>query len=382
MKRQSNSIKIKTKNKLYPASNIINLKNNNKNNSSKNIHTLLITDDEYPIIKKENKNIKLLKDLINDSYSFCYLDNTFIVFKSINNILCIIYTDKNISIISYDLIDNKKINTIKKAHNKCITNFRHYLDKNNKRDLIISISCHDNNIKLWNANNLDCLHNFENIYTAGQLFSACFLYDNIKNEILIIAGNSNFNNLDYIKILDLNGNTLEKINNSNDNIFFIDNYYDENVCKNFIITGNFGYVKSYDYFNKKLYHKYSVNDNRSHNSIIINNNNKGVNNNIQLIESSYDGDIRIWDFHSGELIKTINVLDDIYNICLWSDEYIFVGCKNGMLKLISLKNGKTEQNINGHTKSVLTIKKIEHPLYRECLITQGNDQRIILWINE
>ena len=53
-------------------------------------------------------------------------------------------TDKNFSIISFNLVDNKKINEIKKAHNIYITSFSHFLDKQNKRDIIISVSSKDN----------------------------------------------------------------------------------------------------------------------------------------------------------------------------------------------------------------------------------------------
>ena len=66
---------------------------------------------------------------------------------------------------------------IKNAHNKVIANFRYHLDNKNKRDLIISISPEDNNIKLWNINNLECLLNLSNIYEEGLINSACFLED-------------------------------------------------------------------------------------------------------------------------------------------------------------------------------------------------------------
>ena len=44
---------------------------------------------------------------------------------------------------------------LKNSHNQYITNFRHYLEEKNKRDLIMSISCQDNNIKIWNVNKLE-----------------------------------------------------------------------------------------------------------------------------------------------------------------------------------------------------------------------------------
>ena len=56
-------------------------------------------------------------------------------------------------------------------------------------------------------------------------------------------------------------------------IYFIDIYYDNDLFKNYIITGNKGYIKSYDYNKNKLYHKYqenSNNDGLGHMSFIIN----------------------------------------------------------------------------------------------------------------
>ena len=66
-----------------------------------------------------------------------------------------------------------------------------------------------------------------------------------------------------IKIYDLNENKKKEIksNTNKDNIFFIDIYYDINSSKAFIITGNFGYIKSYDYKDDKIYHKYSGSNN-------------------------------------------------------------------------------------------------------------------------
>jgi hypothetical protein len=93
-----------------------------------------INKDENEIKTNNNPNMEKIKDVqilkgFNiDSFTDCYLDNTFAVFKSVNDILSLIYTDKNNSIISYDLVNNKIINEIKNAHNDLITSFRHFLD--------------------------------------------------------------------------------------------------------------------------------------------------------------------------------------------------------------------------------------------------------------
>ena len=101
-----------------------------------------------------------------------------------------------------------------------------------------------------------------------------------------------------------------------------------------------------------------------------------------MIESSMDGNIRIWNFHSGELLNKIKVCDKGLNgICLWNDENLFVGCEDKTIKLINLNKLLIIKNLDGHNNSVINIKKIIHPKYGECLISQGSDiDKIKLWI--
>ena len=324
------------------------------------------------------KDLQYKKDLTKDSYSELDYDNSFTVFKSINDILYLIYTNKNKSIIFNDIIENKIIKEIKNAHNKYITNFRYYLDKINQRDLILSISADDNNIKLWNTN-YECLLNIRNINKMGYLISATFL--NYNNNIFIISSNFNWvTKPDFIKVYDLKGYKIKEIKNFTDNILFIDIYYDIELSQNFILTGNRGYIHSYNYNKNEIYHKYEDNDNnnQSHCSIIINDKEEII----KLIESCYDGNIRIWNFHSGELIKKIKVANWLYGICLWNNKYLFVGCIDKTIKIIELKRGIIIKNLEGHNNRVLTIKKIIHPKNGECLISKGwKDEQIKLWIN-
>ena len=129
-----------------------------------------------------------------------------------------------------------------------------------------------------------------------------------------------------IKSFNLKGEKIKELKNSDEMTFFIDNYYDNILSKIFIIAGNYGYVKSYDYDNNELYFKYKdkfLNLFDTHFSIVINNKNDIV----QLIESSCDGNLRIWNFHNGLLLNRIKVCDNYFHgICLWDNNYIFVGC--------------------------------------------------------
>ena len=231
---------------------------------------------EYILTKNNNnendlnpKDIVFFTNLVNDSYSDNWLIDKFAVFKSINDILYLIYTNQEKSIISYNIIDNKKMNEIKNAHVNYITSFRYYFDYINNRDLIISISSDDNNIKLWNFLNLELMLNIKNIYNSGYLFSACFLNNNNQNYIITCHDNQNS---ESIKVFDFKGKKIKEINDSKERTLYIDIYYDNNLCKNYIITGNRGYVKSYNYNENISYHKYSEKSNNNdlgHISIII-----------------------------------------------------------------------------------------------------------------
>ena len=375
------------KNKKFSFSYMENIAKNNDNDFSKLIQE--IKKKSKPIINvslaneninnefKLSQNYEVL-DLIEDSYAHsksCLdrLDNTFTTFKSTDDIYYIVYADRNKSIISYDLIDNKKINEIKKAHNNYITNFRYYFDKTNKRDLMISISNKDSNVKIWNINNWSCINDIQNAYNSSLLLSACFLKDN--NEIFI-ATSSYAESI--IKVFALNG-TKKIINFTHNNIFMIDNFYDKKLNSNFLVIGCEGIVESFDYNKNCEYKIYSNKDNAAHYNFIINYREEIV----QLIESNSDGLIKIWDFHSAKLLMKINV-DSIrlYGFCLWNKKYLFVGCLDESIKLIDIENGNIIQTLYGQESIPLTIKKINLPKYGEALISQGNiDDPIKIWVN-
>ena len=368
-KKTSNSKDILSKNEKIKIENrenkVSNLQHNNVNENNLEIYSNI-------------EDILFLKQLTNDSYSdYNWIENTFTVFKSLDDNIYLIYSNKNKAIICYNIIDNKKLIEIKNAHNKYITSFRYLLDKINNRDLIISISAFGNDIKLWDIKNWECIIGIEKVYKNGTIVSACFLTDNNNN--YIISSNDTFNNCGPIKVFDFNGKEIKEINNSNNLTCFIDTYYDQKLSKNYIITGNYKFCQSYDFNKNIIYHKYCDNDNSSHSSLIIINNNDII----KLIDSSRDGNIKIWNFHSGLLLSRIKVSNCyIVGICLWNIDNLFVGSVNKII-LVDLNNEKILYSIILHKKQVLTIKKISHPKFGDCLISQGEgDDQIKLWINK
>ena len=322
--------------------------------------------------------LHLFKEITNDSYALFGLDNSFCIFTSINNILYIVYSNIDYSIKAYNLINNVVEIEIKNAHNEDITNLRHFYDKIKKTDLILSISFLDNNLKVWDLINWNCLLNINKINSKGFIKSACFLYDN--NQNFIISSNSSDNFIkEPMKVFDLNGNKVKDINDSFDDTIVIETYYDEKSSINYILTGNNRFVKSYNYNDNTVYHKYFDEDYYDHTCIIIHDF-EGI---IKLIESSGDGYIRIWNFHSGHLLNKIQASEVyLYCMCLWNNDYLFIGSREKTIILLDLKSETIIKKIKDNNKDIITIKKINHPQYGECLITQGKyNEQIKLWVN-
>ena len=338
------------------------------------------------ILSDTHKGFNYSKELIGSYNSNIINDNTFCVFKSFNELVLLIYSNDNKSLIIYDLNKDQIINKIRNAHKEDITNFRHYIDKINKRDLVISISFEDNTIKLWNIRNFECLLTLNNINKKGNIHSSCFL--NYKNQIYILTSNFIvFEKPELIKVFDFNGNKIKEINNSTNNILFIDTYYDSKLSKTYIITGNDEEnIKSYDYENNNKYYEYKCNFIYRSSSIIINDNKEGT---LFLIGSINkildDGYIGIWNFHEGDLIKIISLdVEEVCGICLWDKDNLFIGGKDGNIKLIDIKIGKLVNNFKAHKEDIATIKKINHPNYGNVLISQSYEEhgKIKLWLNK
>lgn len=226
----------------------------------------------------------------------------------------------------------------------------------------------------------------ENVNKKNNLYSACFLSDNdnifilSSNNLQVIYGDKTKNDiLDPIKVFDLKGNIVKEINNSREDTLFIDIYYDELIQNIYIITANMKFCKSYIYKKNEVYHKYYDNEFAEHRYIFINKI-KGIK---QLINCAYDKQIRIWNFHSGTIIKKINInLINMRSLFLYKENYFLIKWGYNTIEVIDLEKEEIIDSLRGHQREVICIKRINHPLYGECLITQGYKEKIKLWIKD
>ena len=349
------------------------------------MESMLEESNKINIIKENfNLNFKNIKHLSNSFTSLGGFVNSFCVFISVDDILSLIYTNKDGSMIYYNIDDEKKIFSIKNAHPSYINNYIHYLDKANKRDLLISVSCKDNLLKLWDINKIICLLSINGRLSnqKGVLFSSCFL--NQGKDLYILISNCNLKGVsEPIKVYNFKSELIKRIYNSNKHTFYIDTFYDKKNLRNYIIACNKGSVVSYDYEQNKIYKTYKE---------MINNNDEIIHiyaevldgaDCLKVLESCYDGNIRVWKFNTGELLSKIRVIyRQLYGFCLWDEDHLLLGCNDKSIKLVDLKKEKVVKSYFDHCVRVVAVKKIKHKKYGECLISQGADNNgIKLWVN-
>ena len=317
-----------------------------------------------PTNNNKNKNkIKEYYNLVEKKPFHHITKSIFYVFNSLNNILYLIYSNESTSIICYNLIKNSKISELKKAHIKSISSLKHYLDKLNKRDLIISISSQEKNLKIWNLYNFSCIYNIEK---SKVINAACPFTDDNINYIII-------NHCIY----DFNYNKILKIKEYKEKINFMDIYYDKNLDKIFIIAGFSGCLKSYDYDENEIYNIYGDRDNSEvYNSMVIIDD--GIY--VKMITSNKNGNIEIYNFNTGIMLKAIVVGYAVNCICSFENKYLFIEYNNGMIRQMDVERLTTINTFNSNYKQGVIFQVISFPNFGNYLVSQGKfNGEIKLW---
>ena len=105
-------------------------------------------------------------------------------------------------------------------------------------------------------------------------------------------------------------------------------------------------------------------------------------NNDYLCSSCDNGYINIWDLYNKTIFKVINTNGcKLAHIIEWNTKYIIVAdYNNKTFKIIDIENNLIN-NINPeHKDRLVSIKKINHPIYGESLLSAGRDKTIKLWV--
>ena len=328
-------------------------------------------------ILKSPPKLSFCKNIIKKSMVKYLGDNNFIVFESINKEIILVFCSIRNTINFFDIEKEIIIKSIPDSHKSQITNFRYAKDTNYNRDLLLSIADKIKNIKIWDINTSNCILNIDEAYFSGFLFSACFLVDEINKRNYVISVNYNS---EPLKIYSLEGKNLySQIRDIGYKIYLVDTFFNKEEKKYYIILGCETCILSINFEEQTIYKKYHDNNSECvHMYFSINCKGKKV----LLIDSDLEGYIRIWNFDNAKMLRKYLIGEKLKlrGMCLWNENYIFVGASDKNVKLIDLRNGEIIENLKCYD-NISTIKKIYSYIYGECLLLQGksNNGQIKLW---
>jgi WD40 repeat protein len=345
--------------------------------------------EEYKVIKCIDSN-----SIINFSFSNirALIDGTFDLFTSIRNEYLLVFSNlenyNNFSLIFYDM-KLQQVNTkISKAHTDRIYTCRHFFDKITRSDLIIT-SSFDKWIKVWNVTNY-----FTLIYKKmpdydykpnTYLLSEYLLYYNQKNYLITSAYEIDSQGYEILfydieEKNDGTNNNILKIENSQDNTNYLGVYYVKEIP--YIIAGNFGNIKIFDFSKNKLV-KIFYDNNMIVNylSIIIK---EDSNNKNCLIASSGNGLIIIWDNNGTQLISRIESGEQwIIGLCLLNEKYILASSADGTIKEYDLDSNKLihvlKRNVDEGDNDILFCVKSININNKNYLVSHSYKGLIELW---
>ena len=312
------------------------------------------------------------QDICSNSHKTNSIDRVFCAFKSFNGEPLVVWGSTSLNIEFYDCNKDKIVKTIFQAHKQTIFSCRHYPDMRLRKDYIIT-SSNDRSVKVWDITKDNYDLYISNVHNGYYIYSVSLLCHIHKETNYIITSCPN----EKMKVWDFSGAYLRNFGQSNESTYFIDIFYNKIQKKYFVINANSNDVKSYHFETGDLYQKYKGTPQTWHMSAVVND----VNDIFVLIESDGNGTIRIWNFDTAELLKSINSTNSINlrGICLWNDRYLFAAGNDSQVKLFDLEEGKFVKTFTGHTSTVCTLEKIMHPKYGGCLISHALDGKLKIW---
>ena len=92
--------------------------------------------------------------------------------------------------------------------------------------------------------------------------------------------------------------------------------------------------------------------------------------------------LNIWNLNEKKIFKIINTNGcKLAHIILWNNQYLIAAdYNNKSFKIIDTRNYSIYDMKTDHKKQMPCIKKVNHPIYGESLLTASNDNTIKLWI--
>lgn len=322
------------------------------------------------------ENFVFIKDICDSAHVSNSIDSVFCAFRTLKGENLVAWGTPGLTLEIFDLKQNKIVKSIKSAHTQTIFSCRNYVDLISSNDLLIS-SSYDKSVKIWShKDNWNNIVNIQSASNGNYIYSVCVLSDKLEKKNYIVSSCP----CEYMKVWDFNGKHIKEFGTNTESTYFVDCWYNNKNETYYIINANSVDVKSYVFKTGLLYKTYKTSPSNWHMSAIVNQ----LPDMTQLIESDGSGTVRIWDFNTAILLKSISLVIgyNLRGICLWNDKYLFGAGSDCHIKMIDLKAGTFVKDFKSHTKTACSIQKIIHPQYGECFISHSLDGKLKLWAKQ
>jgi len=312
----------------------------------------------------------------NDNYGMNDIFEVFISYK--DNKEYIASPNLNYNIDIFYLLEEKKILSIE-GHTKRITTIRYFKNEKDNNEYLISA---DKNkiVFIWDiTDDYKIKYKIDTNYKK-DIYSCLLIFPHNNDENFIIASTYCDNNESSTKIYSLNNGTFVKdiINSKNYKIWYLLSWYNKKEEKYYIIQLANKKIIINDLLDEDIFFELMKDPEHNHYSGFA----YSEEENDYLCTSAQNGYINIWDLYEKKLFKVIRTNQcQLLHIIQWNNKYIIVADSlNKSFKIIDLKIDKAISNIGGkHTGNVICVKKVNHPIYGEALLTSGYDKTLKLW---
>ena len=342
-------------------------------------NSLYIIEINYQF--KKNPNLKYRLDITNTNCKYGTND-MFEVFlsKRDNKHYLVSPNCQNYNLDIFTLIDNKKILSLK-GHKYDIRTIKYMYNNNKNKEYLISADDF-RQIIIWDINK-----DYEIIYRKKSIrletINTCLMiFPHNENDIyIVISSRSSYEStFEHTFVYSLyNTNKETKLSGSNYLTWHILPWFNKKDKQYYIIHLCFKNIVIFNLLKDEKYDIFIQEPESNHFSGFI----YSKDNYDYLCSTSQNGFINIWDLFNKKIYKVINTYScklDI--IILWNNKYIIGGDNNinKTLKIIDIEKGKIISSIKGqHTDYIQCLKKINHPIYGESLLSGGCDKIIKLW---
>ena len=316
-------------------------------------------------------------DCIGGSYQFdCYKH------KNGEVILIMSYFDidhilENIhDILLITLNDNKVIKKLK-GHNDRIISVRYFQEPNSKKDYLISADRRQIVI-VWCLN--DFCKIFETKMNYDSLISSNLLIFDSNNIYVVIStlgeGSTKIFNLkDKSKFIDIN-------NTNNLSVYYLTYWYNKKSNQHIIIQCGKMLILMTEFPNNKIYDTLNSDENYPYNysGLVFTNEERDL-----LAVSVIIGLITIYNLEQKKIMLKIIIKNAfLYNFIKWNDNYLFV-LDSSKKKIINfnIKDNEFRQEDDIQLPELnydKFIKRVNHPIYGESLVTIGIDWKLKLFV--